>query len=267
MDNYFLADPLATLWPHSPESYWYDMDTHPTVQCAKALSAYNKGDKDEFLKGVNWLVENQNSNGAWSVPFDYKIAGFKAKVPWISCMTQGMGLSILARTKHSEITDDTLENALKPFETRIEDGGLVLYTGENNFYKWYQGAPSKRKYHILNEYLFALIGLVEATGSLNASDAITLAENLHHFDLNLPYFKWSKYDNGYHFFAPAMYHQIMIQQLEWLANKTDSAICKGHAEKWRRQEELYGRDCKARYIMLRMRSMYNAILERTVSIT
>ena len=156
MDNYFLADPLALLWPHKAEDYWYDIDTHPTVQCARTLSAYNKGDKAEFLKGVNWLIE--------------------------------------------------------------------------------------------------------ATGELSTTDKVTLEENLHQFDLNLPYCKWSRYDNCYHFFAPAMYHRIMIQQLEWLAEKIGSQVCKGHAEKWRRQEELYGRDCKARYIMLRVRSMYNTII-------
>jgi len=267
LDNYFLADPLALFWPYKPEDYWYDIDTHPTVQCAKALSAYNKGDKAEFLKGVNWLIENQNGGGAWYPPFNYKIAGFEAKVPWISCMTQGMGLSVLTRAleyiefeAQPRYLSMAHHNALKPFETRIEDGGLILCTGKNNFYKWYQSVPSKRGYHILNEYLFGLIGLVEATGELSITDKITLEENLHQFDLNLPYFKWSRYDNCYHFFAPAMYHRVMIQQLEWLAEKIDSQVCKAHAEKWRRQEELYGKDCKARYIMLRVRNIYNSIL-------
>lgn len=266
-----MADPMSTFWSHNPDNYWYDMDTHPTVQCVKTLSAYNKGDKAEFLKGVSWLIENQDKNGAWPMPFNYKIAGFKAKAPWLCCMTQGMGLSVLTRALESikfEAQPRRLGiahyNAIEPFETRIENGGLVLYTGKNNFYKWYQGVPSKKGYHILNEYLFALIGLVEATGGLNTTDKVTLEENLHQFDLNLPYFKWSRYDNSYHFFASTMYHRVMIQQLEWLAEKIDSTICKDHAEKWAKWEELYSKDCKAKYIMFRVRNIYDAILGKVV---
>ena len=84
MDKYFLDNAFEFLWPES--SYPYDIDTHPTAQCAKALAAYNKGDISKFLEYADWLVENQNPiTGAWEFKFDWVGGGYEARAPFLQC--------------------------------------------------------------------------------------------------------------------------------------------------------------------------------------
>lgn len=229
-NNYFLDKPFDTLWPDS--KYNYDLATHPTVQCAKALQAYNQG--EDATQYVNWIIKNLNPvTGGLEVHFDWNVRGYSAKAPWINCMTQGMALSVLSRIGDTEI----LRLACRPFWFTKSEGGLILGYPHDT---WYDGIPSPKGTQILNETMFGLIGLYEASIALDDRNIYqafrtgldTVERHLHTFDLVLPFFKWSRYDNGSYFYSGRKYHQIQIQQLQWLYLKTDSRICLRHSIKW-----------------------------------
>lgn len=273
MDKYFLADAFGELWPKPERSYPYNMDTHPTVRCCKALSAYNRWRvvgieeaKQKFLEGADWLVENQNpGTGAWEIPFDYKIPGYEARAPWASSIVQGMGLSVLARAVEDtrfgmeKRYTDALFNALNPFLRTTHNRGLAIFEDSGN---WFEGMPSRKGYQILNEFMFALIGLAESTFKSNPRSRVfqmgmnTLKRHLPDFDLDLLFFKWSRYDNGLYFYAPPKYHWVQVQQLRWLAEKTGSAVCKEYAEKWDYWGTRY-QDSTGKYLFIRFWPLYN----------
>jgi len=289
MDKYFLADAYNTLWPEPKENYerqyGYNLTTHPTAVCARALSAYNRWGatgieeaKQEFFKGVDWLVENQDENGAWPVLFDWKVPGYEAKAPWVSCITQGMGLSVLARAAYiSKRYTGALQAAVHPFFVYAGEGGLLANGDRKGLETWYEGIPSKKpkKHHrLLNEVLFAIIGLREAEQALRPLSGWqrayygwyrgfrSVTKHLSDFDLKLPFFKWSKYDDGYYWYSGPKYHWVVIRQLEWLADQTGDAVCKKYAEKWKRWGEQYGKDCTALYVMIRVWRLYGILLRK-----
>ncbi len=266
MDKYFLTDAFPELWPEPERNYPYGMDIHPTVRCAKALSAYNREDMDEFLKHADWLVENQNpETGAWEFPFDYKVPGYDARAPWICCMTQGMGLSVMKRAmEESGKYRNALLKALDPFTVPVEDGGLLRLTPEKESGQsvWYEGIPAIDGAQILNEFMFSLIGLQEAfDGVLDSNPAFengmrTLERHLPDFDLRLPFFKWSRYDSGLYFYAPPKYHWVHVRQLRWLAREAGSRVCEEYAKKW----DWWGweyRDSTGKYLFIRFWALYH----------
>ena len=239
--KYFLDNPLGKLWPESP-SYSFTFDDngiilinypetnrlapgvkeryHPTVIASYALYLYNQYATDNFLKYADWLVTNLISmNGfyAWPFDFEWNAPNYHCTPPWISSMTQGMGLSVLIRAY--ELTSDpkystALDKALTAFEAPISEGGLLRITDGDT---WYEGIPSQNGTQILNEALFALIGLHEAEAiELFDKGLATVKKHLKDFDLNLWLFKWSKYDNKRLSYSGDKYHDVHIQQLKWL---------------------------------------------------
>ena len=267
MDNkYFLDDPFRELWPEKPEKYPYDLNTHPTARCAMALSAWNRRDEEEFQEHTRWVLDNMNRwTGGLEARFDWDVPGYKAKAPWISCMTQGMMLSVLARAGEKE----AMEKAVWPFTEDIHRGGLIQVEGMGM--SQYQGVPSKGMTDILNESLFAVIGLYEASktqvgllsaylamakGQMNAAYALTQSK----FDLKLPFFRWSKYDDGLYWYSGAKYHRVMVKQLEWLSERTGSPICGEWAEKWREWDEKYS-GSRAEWFWLKVWRVYGMWLK------
>ena len=273
MSKYFLDKPFETLWPE--KEYPYRMDTHPTVRCAKALSAYNKGDNDEFEKHVDWLLTGpadggcRNVNtGAWEAKFlwDKRSAGYYAKPPWMSSMTQGMALSVMVRANElfgigtAGAYRRAIVEGLKPFDSPVEEGGLLRYDQQGDI--WYEGIPSPEGYQILNEFMFSLIGLYEVGARGLFNDGMqTLEKHLPNFDLNYLFFRWSKYDNGHHCYSQVKYHRVHIKQLRWLAQKTGSRICAEYAKKWDKWEKTYI-NSRGKYIFLRIWKLHRERLLR-----
>lgn len=251
MDKYFMRDAFNELWPEKPERYPYSFDNHPTARAAMALTAYNNEDAD-FDFHIEWLLNNQHpETGGWEFRFDWEPKGYgKLKAPWICGMTQGMAMSALARAGQAAQVQEAIVKAWKPFMTRVSDGGLLLIEGGNT---WYVGIPSlKTKAQILNENLFAIIGMMEAQleyKSLVLAGMDTLERNLRRFDLRLPFFKWSRYDDKLLWYSGIKYHSVMVQQLAWLGRFSEPCRC--HAEKWQRWEARY-KNSRAEFMLLRL---------------
>jgi len=221
---------------------------HPTAISAYALYLYNQCAIDNFLKYADWLVDNLvkiNSFYAWAFDFRWRAIGYECDPPWISSMTQGMGISVLVRAY--ELTTDkkyltAIDKALTAFEAPVTEKGLLRIINSD---VWYEGTPSPTGTQVLNEVLFALIGLHEASATeLFNQGFATIKKHLKDFDLNLLFFKWSRYDNGLLFYSGDKYHEIHIKQLKWLSVELPAYLLGKTAFKWDRWQRDYNRYTK-----------------------
>jgi heparosan-N-sulfate-glucuronate 5-epimerase len=283
-EKYLIDDPFSRLWPRgeyyfttgedgiiqinysetNPHAPDVTKQYHPTAISAYALSQFNmfldSGDerlKNSFLKYADWLVDNlvdRGSFAAWNFNFNWESPGYKCKLPWISSMTQGLGISVLVRaweltSQESYIT--AAERALSAFEVHVSRGGLLRTNKQGDI--WYKGAPSPIGSEILNEVLFALIGLHEMhqrTGNSRAGELFdrgvdTLRKRLKDFNLNLLFFKWSRYDNKLLFYSGNKYHGIQTEQVKWLYQVTSDDIFAYYYQKWEGWQSKY--DSKGRF--------------------
>ncbi len=118
--------------------------------------------KTIFLAQANWLVANVQKNGVWNINHVKSINQFKLNPPWISALSQGLGISVLVRAYNINQDKKYLlaaRSALKPFMQDIKNGGIVT---ENNFGKFYEEYPIKgNSTHVLNGFIYALYGLYD----------------------------------------------------------------------------------------------------------
>ncbi|MDI6704125.1 MAG: D-glucuronyl C5-epimerase family protein [bacterium] len=213
------------------------------------LSTGNSAYKERFLKQAEWFVKNQKLRkgriGVWEYNFDWT-RGLKA--PWISCMAQGQGLSLLCRAYL--LTNDTrfleiARHAIEAFKSDIEEGGIVSYIKDR--FICFEEYPTNPPSYTLNGFIFALVGLYEyykvtkekdAQGLFN-SGVETLENCLYLYDTGY----WSRYDLYSDVtIASYSYHNVHIVQLEMLYQLTGKKIFKEYADKWRRyRESLFNR--------------------------
>jgi heparosan-N-sulfate-glucuronate 5-epimerase len=112
---------------------------------------------------ANWLVRNQDGGGRWLFRFGLSLPAVRTRVnaPWVSAMAQGMAMSLLTRAHR--LTGDPIylaaaERALAPFARDTRRGGVVAdFRGR----PWYEEYPSVRPTHVLNGFMFALLGLYD----------------------------------------------------------------------------------------------------------
>ena len=161
---------------------------HPIVICQYALGIfehlYQSNFKDEklksdFMKQINWLDHNFIDIGfgkGWNVGYD--IPEYGLYQPWYLGLAQGEAASILTRAYL--ITNETkylklAEEAIRPFEKLVSDGGLLNYFNTFPVYEEYPSAKktvgaSERIFDILQEEgEFDLQKSPEATVKLNGN--------------------------------------------------------------------------------------------------
>jgi heparosan-N-sulfate-glucuronate 5-epimerase len=139
-----------------------------------------------FLHYADWMVDHQSSSGLWL--YTYQV--WTIKPPWHSALAQGQAISVLVRAwdmtqNQKYLTAATA--AMRTFSKPYADDGVASYEGSDTFYEQYD--PSFMP-HVLNGFMFALIGLNEyhamvgdaESGRLFDAGATTLARNLHRWD-------------------------------------------------------------------------------------
>lgn len=222
--------------------------------------------KEIFLKQADWLVRNEITTnkgfGIWEYKFDWK--PYNIKAPWISAMAQGQAISVLLRAY--QLTGDeryfsAAKRALGAFDVDIEMGGVK--TVDIDGLIWYEEYPSDPPSHVLNGFIFALLGIYDfyrVTNDAHILDLFnegikTLENRLVLYDTGY----WTTYDlvirdkNDTNYFldpriskninpasyynilkelASGVYHNIHITQLEILYKITSKNIFKDYAEKW-----------------------------------
>jgi len=96
----------------------------------------------------------------WPVPFS--IPDYRAPGPWLSALTQGNGIAVLARAywlTGADIFLDTARRAVRTFERDILDGGVSAPLGEEGvFFETVAVYPAA---HLLSGFILSLFGLYD----------------------------------------------------------------------------------------------------------
>ena len=139
-----------------------------------------------FLHYADWLVDHQATTGLWL----YTYQAWTMKPPWHSALAEGQAMSVLIRAWDITQNEKYLRAAtaaMNTFSKAYEDEGVASYEGADTFYEEYD--PSFMP-HVLNGFMFALVGLYEYHAAVGDADsgrlweagASTLARNLHRWD-------------------------------------------------------------------------------------
>ena len=188
---------------------------HPITLAQTALDEYNKGNYKLFKQ------------------LALKLKKIK---PLNSGMFYGLTLSVFTRMRWWKECYKILDR----FEP-IEDRGFIHIT--NKYFGleyWYEEYPEKRN-HVLNGHIYTLLGLhnfIKAkkdpvTKFLFNKGLTSLVRNIHKYDLNLIFFRWSKYDLKGLFYSGVRYHNnVHIPQLMELYKIQPSKKILKYINKW-----------------------------------
>lgn len=215
---------------------------NPTRIAAYSLAHFNRhavtGDVElnaKFLKCANWFLNNDSARYVYH--FDWN----DLKAPWISCMAQGEAASVLIRAYKKTGDKQYLqqaEKALEPFFTGIKQGGLQSKLPDGSLFL--EEYPSANPSHVLNGFLYALIGLGEFIdisqsprhNELFVKLSLSVCKNIEVWCCR----NWSLYEdenkaNGLNFCTPS-YHNLQITQLKWLNNRVKSPDLERAINSW-----------------------------------
>jgi len=142
------------------------------LECiSKYYTNKQKNHYNSFISVCDYLIKTQEVNGCWYVPYDYhygvKEAGI-CKAPWVSALSQGWGISCLVRAFYLTGEEKYLNyaiNALKPFMKDVEEGGVQRKLF--NSFVMYQEYPTETPTHILNGFMFSLLGIYDLYKATN----------------------------------------------------------------------------------------------------
>lgn len=200
--------------------------------------------RQRFLKMADWLVDHleRNSSGVevWQHHFEWSYRE-PLKPPWASALSQGQGISLLARAE-SETKDprypEAARRALRAFELSTAEGGVIARDREGRL--WLEEYPVHPPSHILNGAICAAWGLWDAgfilpdssSRRLFTESVETLAQNLDRYDAGF----WSLYElpagNGPRMLASPLYHRLHIEQLKVLERMTGQSLFSETARRW-----------------------------------
>jgi hypothetical protein len=255
----------------------YGINYFPVVITQYAIShlqkflRYGKEEsKSIFLRQCEWLLNNlyiRKRVGVYRHFFDFPTYGLKA--PWLSSLSQGQAISVLARAykliKNSKFLE-AIQYIFKSFESLTSEGGCKVI--DSRGYIWFEEYPSKPPSFVLNGNLFAVLGIYDyyklmlskKSNDLFIEAVRSVNESLYFYDA----WGWSKYDRVKYIIVDKMYHHLHISQLKVLKE-----ICriegisfrrnniKFFAEKWERCYE--NGLCKVRIFPLKVLSKVKQI--------
>jgi heparosan-N-sulfate-glucuronate 5-epimerase len=212
----------------SLEQYW--RDRHPDH-----LASFNTQ--------VHWLRTNAlaraDGTTVWPYRFDWQEGRCRMKAPWISAMSQGLGISALVRAFRLTRDPDLLslsEQSARVFDRGIEDGGVRTREGSHVLYEEYPGYPLPR---VLDGFLFSLLGLYDLAQELQDGwirrlfdEGINgLKSRLAEWDYRS---KWSWYgSHGY--LCPPHYHRLNGALIQILGRLTADPLLIRYGEQWSRR--------------------------------
>lgn len=206
--------------------------------------------RERFLRAADWLQKNltEFKVGLWGWLNDHDKEMYRLKKPWLSALSQGQALSVLARayaeTKEKRYLEAG-EKALKSFSVPVEQGGVLAQWQGLAYYEEY---PSQIPSLVLNGFIFALWGLWEFYVISQQTEAKeryqagveTLKRILPKYQVS--YLNWSRYDL-YPFkvadIASIFYHKLHIEQLKAMALLTGDDGFTRQAELWEKGRQSF----------------------------
>ncbi|OIO34855.1 MAG: hypothetical protein AUJ70_00100 [Candidatus Omnitrophica bacterium CG1_02_40_15] len=231
---------------------------NPTRIAAYALAHYNRYVLSNvelnhriFLKTADWFLNFKD--GLFLYKFDWAGLGN----PWISCMAQGEGISVLVRAYHSTKDEKYLSQAIKAaaaFSSYVQDGGVrSKIDGKWDFLEEY---PLENPDHTLNGFLYALIGILDlmkfypqAEEEVKLKILIkTLECNWQRWDIAF----WSVYNlkqkGIFKNAAPGIYHKIHISLIKYLSVRFKSQPLKNCYETWEKYSNSFVNRMRALFL-------------------
>ncbi|EPJ1914338.1 D-glucuronyl C5-epimerase family protein [Vibrio cholerae] len=215
---------------------------NPTRIAAYALVNYNffvKHNKHEYfdicILCANWFLSIDSAR------YQYDFDWGDLKSPWISCMAQGEAASVLIRAYKLTGEDKYLlqaEKSLTPLFLPITEGGVQSVLPDGSIFL--EEYPSLKPTHVLNGFLYALIGLgeyIDVTGSKVHQDLFDKLVNSLCQNISIwCYAGWSLYEDsvkakGLNFCTPS-YHNLQITQLKWLNKRVNNPDIQRVIEVW-----------------------------------
>ena len=208
------------------------------------------------LQAAEWL--SGFSDGRFLYCFDWG----KNKSPWISCLAQGMGISLLLRAATLRPDDgfqQLARRAMDPMLVGVDRLGVLGQIDGGAFLEEYPGDTGS---HVLNGCLYSMIGLIDLlryddsqpVHDLLDSVGSTLERTIDRWDMR----GWSSYDltheiNGGHWNACTPgYQALNATLLAFVAGKCGLSRCQDVATRWQEAgrnplKRLNAMRCKIRY--------------------
>ena len=175
---------------------------------------------DSFLKHAEWLLNNRQDRGdysVWPLRFDYVPTYRWLRAPWCSGMDQGLIISVLTRAYKINKDPRYLQAAQRAglfFSVPVEKGGPRAEFSNGDYY--YEMYPVKPLSKILDGFLFALMGLHDLLSVWEDERILAyykdgLSTLLRHVDFWDFQGFWSRF--GTYYLSPPWYHKL---NLAWL---------------------------------------------------
>jgi heparosan-N-sulfate-glucuronate 5-epimerase len=215
--------------------------------------------RETFMKTADWFAAA--GDGRWSCHFDWN----DLKAPWISCLAQGQGISVLARAYHLTGEAKYLKSArmaLTPLSQPLLIGGVRSHLDDAS--EFLEEYPSSAPVHVLNGFLFALIGIYDlmrlepASGPSVGFDELvqSLESNIGKWDLGY----WSAYDVstaacGIRNAATMAYHRLHITLLRFLGTMLNRGVLRDTADRW---------DDRSKSVACRLHALTSKVLYRSL---
>jgi hypothetical protein len=136
---------------------WVD---HPDGVAQWGLREYAHGYRRPLLTAAHWLASHERLDGGIPYPFDYEGGSPPMFAPWISALSQSQAISELMRAYQVSGSPTYLHaarHALDPFLHPVPAGVTSSWDG----HPWYEEYPAAAPDHVLNGFMFALVGLHE----------------------------------------------------------------------------------------------------------
>jgi len=239
----------------------------PVALCQCAIGfhqEYHHGDAEAlrwFLTCADILCDASPRDGVLAGGLAHDIPSpYRSRRPWLSAMAQGEALSVLARAclvcDDASKYEEAARLTVQPFFHSLAEGGVTNRDESGRVYL--EEYPSDPPSHVLNGWVFALVGLGEyadafddaEAGLLAAESRVSLVAALPDYDKSY----WSRYDLfpsfPKAFLANRFYHRLHIAQLSALHSMTGEPALQEHADRWARY--LGSPLCRFRYELHRL---------------
>ena len=124
----------------------------------------------------NWLVRRQSGDGSWLYRFDFGFPGGRVSAPWRSAMAQGQAMSLLERAYRLTgrgVYRRAALRALRPLEVTPGRTALVRCYSDCR-HPFFEEYPTRPGSHVLNGFMFTLVGLYDLASVAPHSHALGL---------------------------------------------------------------------------------------------
>jgi hypothetical protein len=222
---------------------------HPGVVALYALNAFhcllvepqNPRHKARFLDGAVWLRDHVeiDAQGVGRLFYPFPAVGRKLGVPWVSCFSQSLGLSILLRAEQimpGEGFGQAATAVAALFPVPVQDAGILW---QENGLVYLEEYPENPPAHVLNGFVTGMFGLHEyyrATGQewarlLFQQCVHTLTQILEQYEAAAGL----RYDLQAEAVVNSDYYYFIIQQMRALYQITGERLFQDYARQWARR--------------------------------